>query len=236
MSAGIGTSTNGPGFVVDRSVHCGGRCQSGCDASIVDQSHVPSGCRRASTPRPRRTRSRRTGVGALGRVSTANLPAKITCDRSMQQTGSTWPKGVRTGATERIAALLRTIRPSSRTMTRSRPRRNHKMGSRGGRLSGGASYGLRSLVRRTMVRMWVPASRTPGSRQVRTSHARNRGHMSGPLRCTPAPANAGANQTDETPASAANGGPCACREPVRPGHATGRYSWISPSRTSCLRI
>lgn len=27
-----------------------------------------------------------------------------------------------------------------------------------------------------------------------------------PLRCTPAPANAGANQTNETPASAANGG------------------------------
>jgi hypothetical protein len=27
------------------------------------------------------------------------------------------------------------------------------------------------------------------------------------LRCTPAPANAGANQTDETPASSANGGP-----------------------------
>ena len=30
-----------------------------------------------------------------------------------------------------------------------------------------------------------------------------------PLRCTPAPANAGANQTDSTPASAANGGPIA---------------------------
>ena len=28
-----------------------------------------------------------------------------------------------------------------------------------------------------------------------------------PLRCTPAPDNAGANQTDETPAAAANGGP-----------------------------
>ena len=28
-----------------------------------------------------------------------------------------------------------------------------------------------------------------------------------PLRCTPAPDNAGANQTDQTPASAANGGP-----------------------------
>jgi hypothetical protein len=30
-----------------------------------------------------------------------------------------------------------------------------------------------------------------------------------PLRCTPAPANAGANQTDATPASAAKGGPIA---------------------------
>jgi hypothetical protein len=28
-----------------------------------------------------------------------------------------------------------------------------------------------------------------------------------PLRCTPAPANAGANQTNTTPASATNGGP-----------------------------
>jgi len=30
-----------------------------------------------------------------------------------------------------------------------------------------------------------------------------------PLRCTPAPDNAGANQTDGTPAAAANGGPIA---------------------------
>lgn len=30
-----------------------------------------------------------------------------------------------------------------------------------------------------------------------------------PLRCTPAPDNAGANQTDQTPASSANGGPIA---------------------------
>jgi len=30
-----------------------------------------------------------------------------------------------------------------------------------------------------------------------------------PLRCTPAPENAGANQTDGTPAAAANGGPIA---------------------------
>ena len=32
-------------------------------------------------------------------------------------------------------------------------------------------------------------------------------HRITPLNCTPAPANAGANQTNETPASAANGGP-----------------------------
>ena len=30
-----------------------------------------------------------------------------------------------------------------------------------------------------------------------------------PLRCTPAPANAGANQTDQTPASSSTGGPIA---------------------------
>ena len=40
-----------------------------------------------------------------------------------------------------------------------------------------------------------------------------------PLRCTPAPANAGANQTDETPASAANGGPVAGVIPITAGGA-----------------
>jgi hypothetical protein len=38
-----------------------------------------------------------------------------------------------------------------------------------------------------------------------------------PLRCTPAPANAGANQTNETPASAAEGGPIAGVIPVTMG-------------------
>lgn len=38
-----------------------------------------------------------------------------------------------------------------------------------------------------------------------------------PLRCTPAPANAGANQTNETPASAANGGPIAGVIPISAG-------------------
>ncbi|HET6968315.1 MAG TPA: hypothetical protein VFI44_08570, partial [Ornithinibacter sp.] len=32
-------------------------------------------------------------------------------------------------------------------------------------------------------------------------------HRITPLNCTPAPSNAGANQTNETPAAAANGGP-----------------------------
>jgi len=38
-----------------------------------------------------------------------------------------------------------------------------------------------------------------------------------PLRCTPAPANAGANQTNETPASAVNGGPIAGVIPITAG-------------------
>jgi hypothetical protein len=38
-----------------------------------------------------------------------------------------------------------------------------------------------------------------------------------PLRCTPAPGNAGANQTDETPAAAANGGPIAGVIPITMG-------------------
>jgi hypothetical protein len=38
-----------------------------------------------------------------------------------------------------------------------------------------------------------------------------------PLRCTPAQANAGANQTNATPASAANGGPIAGVIPITMG-------------------
>lgn len=38
-----------------------------------------------------------------------------------------------------------------------------------------------------------------------------------PLRCTPAPANAGANQTNQTPASAVNGGPIAGVIPITSG-------------------
>jgi len=38
-----------------------------------------------------------------------------------------------------------------------------------------------------------------------------------PLRCTPAPVNAGANQTNETPAAAANGGPISGVIPIAMG-------------------
>lgn len=38
-----------------------------------------------------------------------------------------------------------------------------------------------------------------------------------PLRCTPAPANAGANQTDQTPAGAENGGPISGVIPITMG-------------------
>lgn len=42
-------------------------------------------------------------------------------------------------------------------------------------------------------------------------------HLISPLRCTGAPANAGANQTNETPASATNGGPISGVIPVAMG-------------------
>ena len=38
-----------------------------------------------------------------------------------------------------------------------------------------------------------------------------------PLRCTPAPANAGANQTDQTPAAAVSGGPISGVIPITMG-------------------
>lgn len=38
-----------------------------------------------------------------------------------------------------------------------------------------------------------------------------------PLRCTPAPENAGANQTNQTPAAAANGGPISGVIPITMG-------------------
>lgn len=42
-------------------------------------------------------------------------------------------------------------------------------------------------------------------------------HLINPLFCTPAPANAGANQTNDTPAAAANGGPISGVIPVSAG-------------------
>ncbi len=44
-------------------------------------------------------------------------------------------------------------------------------------------------------------------------------HLITPLRCTPAPTNAGANQTNTTPASAANGGPITGVIPISMGGA-----------------
>jgi hypothetical protein len=44
-----------------------------------------------------------------------------------------------------------------------------------------------------------------------------------PLRCTPAPENAGANQTNQTPASAANGGPIAGVIPITMGGNVGLF-------------
>ena len=52
---------------------------------------------------------------------------------------------------------------------------------------------------------------------VPTSGASAHVHGITPLRCTPAPANAGANQTDGTPASATNGGPISGVIPITMG-------------------
>ena len=52
---------------------------------------------------------------------------------------------------------------------------------------------------------------------VPTSAASAHVHGITPLRCTPAPANAGANQTDGTPASATNGGPISGVIPITMG-------------------
>lgn len=50
-----------------------------------------------------------------------------------------------------------------------------------------------------------------------TSAASAHVHGVTPLRCTPAPANAGANQTNGTPASATNGGPISGVIPITMG-------------------
>jgi hypothetical protein len=52
---------------------------------------------------------------------------------------------------------------------------------------------------------------------IPTSAASAHVHGITPLRCTPAPANAGANQTDGTPASATNGGPISGVIPITMG-------------------
>lgn len=44
-------------------------------------------------------------------------------------------------------------------------------------------------------------------------------HAINPLRCTPAPGNAGANQTNTTPAAAVNGGPLSGVIPITMGGA-----------------
>jgi hypothetical protein len=50
-----------------------------------------------------------------------------------------------------------------------------------------------------------------------TSAASAHVHAITPLNCTPAPANAGANQTNDTPAAAANGGPISGVIPIAMG-------------------
>jgi hypothetical protein len=67
------------------------------------------------------------------------------------------------------------------------------------RLAAGATITLVALV-------IVPASSA-------SAHV----HGITPLRCTPAPSNAGANQTDETPAAAAYGGPISGVIPITMG-------------------
>lgn len=67
------------------------------------------------------------------------------------------------------------------------------------RLAIGAALTVAALV-------FVPA---PGA----SAHV----HGITPLRCTPAPDNAGANQTNQTPAAAANGGPISGVIPIAMG-------------------
>jgi hypothetical protein len=67
------------------------------------------------------------------------------------------------------------------------------------RLATGAIFAVAALV-------IVPASSA-------SAHV----HGITPLRCTQAPSNAGANQTDQTPAGAANGGPISGVIPITMG-------------------
>ena len=63
------------------------------------------------------------------------------------------------------------------------------------------------------VAVGVAGALTVGPAAAASAHV----HGITPLRCTPAPANAGANQTNETPASAASGGPIAGVIPITAG-------------------
>ena len=67
------------------------------------------------------------------------------------------------------------------------------------------------------VRLAAAAALTAALVVVPATSASAHVHGITPLRCTPAPANAGANQTNETPASAANGGPISEVIPVTMG-------------------
>jgi hypothetical protein len=67
------------------------------------------------------------------------------------------------------------------------------------------------------VRLAAAAALTAALVVVPATSASAHVHGITPLRCTPAPANAGANQTNETPASAANGGPISGVIPVTMG-------------------
>ena len=67
------------------------------------------------------------------------------------------------------------------------------------------------------IRLVAGAALAAGIILAPTTSASAHVHGITPLRCTQAPANAGANQTNETPASAVNGGPIAGIIPVTMG-------------------
>jgi hypothetical protein len=70
---------------------------------------------------------------------------------------------------------------------------------------------------RQFCRIAVAAAFAAGLSVVPATAASAHVHGITPLRCTPAPANAGANQTNQTPASAVNGGPIAGVIPIAAG-------------------
>jgi hypothetical protein len=67
------------------------------------------------------------------------------------------------------------------------------------------------------IRLVAGAALTAGIILAPATSASAHVHGITPLRCTPAPANAGANQTNETPASAVNGGPISGVIPITMG-------------------